>query len=347
MNLITLLFTIVLFCMGGGWSVLNAAKIDGQTSVVIKSSSHNFDGDDPGTGTSPLDGVGALGAVWFQNGFTLYDDPSPADTQISIVFPVNGTITMNGGTLKLLHDLTLGSDVLLSGTGSLKGEGNVLKLSNDLTYDTNTLTVATSIILDGANHQFVLAAGGTLSVGASQTLTLKNMDFVWLGTLSMGAGSTLVLDNVRMHMNSDETLSNCSVIVKNESEIHGANGSSNTVLTYTSDATVGRSFSISADSMLSLSDGVTVKYGGTEVDRFVFTDATSRLTLVGATLETTVANTDLKKGVIWADNHSYILGSGSGNFDLGGSGTDDLDLKIMAGATIDFSGGSNDYLNTQ
>lgn len=341
MNLLILFYTIVLFCVGGGCSHLNAAKIDGQTSVVIKGSPYNFDGDDPGTGISPLDGVGAVGAVWFQSGFTLYDDPSPADTELDIVFPVNGTITMNNGSLKLLHDLTLGSDASLSGAGSLKGEGNVLKLSHDLTYDTDTLTVATSIILDGANHQFVLAAGGTLSVAASQTLTLKNMDFVWLGTVTMGTGSTLVLDNVRMHMNSNETFSAGALTIKNESTIHGVNGASNTVLTYSS----SDPFTISSDSMLTLEDQVTIKYSSTSATEFVFTDATSRLKLSGATLETTTANTQLKKGVIWADNHSYILGSGSGTFDLGGSGSDNIDLKILPGATIDFSGGQNDYLN--
>lgn len=339
MNLFKLFHLIILFCVGYGLSALNAAKIDGQTSVVVQSTSYDFDADDSESGSGVLSGIGAVGAVWFQSGFTLYDDPIPADTELSVVFPVHGTISMNSGTLTLLHDLTLGSDASISGTGTIKGESNVLKLSNDLSYDTNTLTVATSITVDGANHQFVLAAGGTISVAASQTLTLKNMDFVWLGTLTMGAGSTLILDNVRMHMNSDETLSAGALKIQNSSLVTGPSG---TTLTFSS----SDSFTINSDSMLTLDDGITFKYSNASATEFVFTDETSCLSLIGATLETTTAATQLKKGVILVDSHSYVKGSGSGTFAIGGSGSDDINIRIKPGGTIDSAGGANTYVGS-
>lgn len=332
MNLSIKKFCISLLCLGLVWHTVSATKIDGTTAVVLKTTPYDFTGDSGA--------IGADGAVWFQEGFILHGSN---DTEIDVAFPVNGAISLNSGTLSLLHDVRLGSDVTIAGTGSIKGndaEDRTIYLGNDLTYSTNTLTVATSTIIDGENHHFTLAAGGTLSVVAGKTLTLKNMDLIFEDdvTLTMGAGSTLILDNVRWHLEDDFTFSAGALEFKKQCSIDAP---SQTVFTYSSSSAL----TINKNSFLTLENGLIYKQ--TSSAPFTFVDATAKLKLQGATFWHALASNtlELKTGTLWVEHHSYMKTSETGCIINLGHATQDLSIEFMPAASLDISAGSVTYAN--
>ncbi len=294
--------------------------------------------------TFPSGNSTALGLVWFRQGFVVF---ASTELTMDVCFPVNGAIDLNTGTVKLDRDMVLGSDVTLEDSGTIKGEGKAIILNGNLTYPdsgtSKTLTVdyttTAETIIDGQGHAFTIADSNTLSVAANTQLTLKNMDFSVLGTLSMGAGSTLRLDNVRLHLDSDLTISGalqvagqCSVSCKRDQ-----------TLTYSSSTALA----IDSRSGLTLGPSVTLAY--TAASTFTFTDHSSVLTLQGATFDCSKASTTLvlKAGTSIIDHHSYIKSSGSSlGVDLGATGsTDRLYVELMPGAQLDVSGGAVNYQN--
>ena len=252
----------------------------------------------------------------------------------------------SGGVLKLLHDITLGSNASIAGDGSIKGDSNALYLTNDVTYDTNTLTIATSTIIDGASHHFTLASGGTISVSANQTLTFKNMDLTLAGTLAMGSGSKLVLDNVRLHLPSGTTtFSSGAIDIYNQCSIDvptsSADAPAGVIFDYASDS----AFTIKRYSSLLLDNGLTFKHNSTHANSLiVFTDSTSLLKMQGSTIESAAKALSLESGTLWIEHHSYMKSSGAGSLTLGHV-TNDLAIEFLPGASLDISAGTVTYSN--
>lgn len=316
---------------------LSATQIDGTSFFQYEADQYDF--------STETHANGAIGLVWFRQGFKVH---GTTIATLDITLPVNGEVNLNSGTIQLDRPLHLGADATIINSGTIRGEGNAFLLDGDLTYPATgtgkTLTVnvadSTETIIDGRGHHFTLAASNTLSVDASTTLTLKNMDFSVFGTLTMGAGSTLRLDNVRLHLPSDLTFSAGALEIFNKVTIDGASVKFN----HTSTSAV----TINSFSTLVMANGTTFKFD--TAANFTFTDATSVLYLEGATFDFAKASTslNLQKGTLMVDGHSYIKASGSsGGIDLGGSdvSTNRFYIVLKPSAQLECAGGSINYLN--
>lgn len=286
----------------------------------------------------------ATGYIWFQQGFVIGTGKS---LTLDIEPQINGNIDFNNtGTLILARDITLGSDVTWTNSGTIQGGGFVISLTNDLAYSgsSKTLTFAgTDTIIDGQGHSLTIGGSSQFAVSSGKTLTLKNMTLVLSSTADvLDIAGTLVLDNVRVVLGTTNyTFNTGAVVIKNNCMFTGVAGA---VWTYLSSG----NFTISSYSQLHLDHDITFKHDSSATNNIVFTDRSSRLVMTGSTLEKTTTTLTLTKGTLIADHKSYLKGSGSGDITLGSTangGADRLYIIFLPSATIDACGRTVTYAN--
>ncbi|MDR3551444.1 MAG: hypothetical protein P4L31_08615, partial [Candidatus Babeliales bacterium] len=70
--------------------------------------------------------------AWMQGGFGLQD--ASTNLLFDSVFPVSGSIALNGGTLTLNRDLILNNVAIIQSLGNIVGNGHTLSLSPSVTW---------------------------------------------------------------------------------------------------------------------------------------------------------------------------------------------------------------------
>jgi len=176
-----------------------------------------------------------LGFGWFKNGFVLQD--SSTTCSFNDVFPVSGTVNLNGGTLYLEQDLLFSNVTNLLGMGKIYGYDHfvefgssitsfpadaeefsdvILNFNNHITLNSE-ITFKGNCTLDGKGNNFYIGTG-SIVVDSGSTLTIKNM---WLRGVS-GSNvrcaddtATLVLDNIKWVQSGDVTFEHGGIYFEN------------------------------------------------------------------------------------------------------------------------------------
>lgn len=152
----------------------------------------------------------------------LSDSDTVLELGIQNVF--SGTITLNGGTLKLTNDTTLAKDAKIVGPGTVNKQNfNLFAHAGDDTSWLSALTFLNGTGLDGTG---VRDAGSAITVAAGETLFLSNTTLtVKQNTFNLGAGAVLELgENVLLEFDSDVVLTSGTIKIVNNSD-----GSANVV----------------------------------------------------------------------------------------------------------------------
>lgn len=158
-----------------------------------------------------------LGFGWFKNGFTLED--SSTTCKFNSVFPVSGTVNMNGGELTLETDLYFANDLNLQGFGSINGqsysvyfpsglsslpadaatlEDVSIILSNDLKLS-STLSFKGTTTIKGNGHTIFLGEDGGIFLHENAHLIFEDIDI-----RNAGKGN-IALANDNAHFTFDDT----------------------------------------------------------------------------------------------------------------------------------------------
>lgn len=303
---------------------------------------------------------------WTQNGFTLTN--SSTSLLFDSVFPVSGTIQMNGGTLNLNRDLIMNNLAMLQGLGVISGAAHVLSLAqsvNSLPLDTqsfdNTRIVMNSDVtlksaitfsstgtgycsIQGNGHVLSLGVGSSMSI--TGTLQLHNVILEGISGTNIQCSnnnSVLLLDNVTWIQTSTYTFGMGSFQCENNVAFRGAE----TAFVYQSN----QQSLINTDAMLLLDTGLTFSYAPLNTisqSLIAFADPSSLLILNGATLSTTTTGITLTKGSLLVQGDSFIstptvatpitLGDGI-------SAANDFAVTIAACGRLKLASGSLNYMN--
>lgn len=304
------------------------------------------------------------------NGFALANSSTSAI--FDSIFPVEGPINLNGGTLVLNRDLIFRNITTLQGLGVITGQNQVVELShntvslpsNTTMFQDTTLVLNNDIALsssitfmgtctvEGNGHQLVMGTNSGLKVGNNSSLVLRNVTINGIrGTnvQCLNDGALLVLDNATWIQNTNSSFVLGTLQFKNDVLFTGT-----TTFAYQSLKTS----LIYAQSSLILDDGFTFSYDPTRLASktlLQFVDATSSLILNGATLATTVTGLNLTRGSLIVHGDSVfasqtktiglnIIDNGITLGD-GLSSVNDCATTIHAGARLQVATGSLNYRN--
>jgi hypothetical protein len=303
---------------------------------------------------------------WTQNGFTLTDNTT--SLLFDSVFPVSGTIQMNGGTLNLNRDLIMNNLATLQGLGQIVGAAHILSLAqsinalplNTQSFNNTRLTMNSDITLksaitfsstgtgfcsiQGNGHVLSLAAGSSMSI--TGTLQLHNVIIEGIAGTNVQcttSNSFLLLDNVTWIQTSTYTFGAGSFQCENKVIFRGQD----TAFVYQSN----QPSLINTDATLLLDTGLTFSYApvnSSSQSLLAFTDPTSLLILNGATLSTTTTGITLTQGSLLVQGNSFIstptvataitLGNGI-------SALNDMATTIAACGNLTVANGALNYMN--
>ncbi len=173
-----------------------------------------------------------LGFGWFKNGFALEDVNTTCT--FNSVYPVSGTVDLNGGMVYLLQDLIFKNVTTLQGWGTIVGENHAINfcssikqlpqnadvienvslfLSGNLTVD-SVITFKGTCVLDGSGHTITLGQNGRFVVADGATLFLNNVKVEGISGTKIAcltSTSLLILDNVVWVQEGATTFSNGSI----------------------------------------------------------------------------------------------------------------------------------------
>ncbi len=183
-----------------------------------------------------------LGFGWFKNGFTLQN--SATTCTFDSVYPVSGTVNMNGGTLVLDADLYFANELNLTGFGSINGQSHALHfpsnlvtlpadagtiedttifLSSDIIL-TNTLSFSGTTTLKGQGHTLYLGDGGGIQLLEDAYLVLENIDIKNVGNGNIALANDdghIILDDTNLFFDSDLTFDTGSFLIKDAVHFYG------------------------------------------------------------------------------------------------------------------------------
>lgn len=306
-----------------------------------------------------------LGFGWFQDGFT-FEDLNTSCT-FNSVFPVSGTIDMNGGTLYLERDMVLQNITELSGLGTIIGNNHIitlcesitsfpsdLTLIKDLTIKgangvslTSTMTVQGTCRIIGSNNFLDLNGGGIVIVDHDSSLELQNTLIKGVKNNNIGCvdeTSLIILNNAEIELTGDVHFENGAINILNTSRIFGG---------YTFWYDSAAPCYIARESNLLVCKNVTFKIGKKTpegLSQLSFYDESSIISCSDCILKATENGIELTKGriqlynntIITADStdtaHGIILGDGE-------SEENDIKLELKGGCQSTFASGALVYNN--
>lgn len=287
------------------------------------------------------------GCVHLRQGFSVIGETG------TIVLNTCGVVdgllrTRAGDTIKIEHDLTLGSHVKFEDSVALDGCGNMVRLMANLEIPENrSLTILSDTTLDGQGCTLTLPSAHSLIVEIGATLKLKNINVVLLSSdalLMKGSSASLSLENATLTLKTDQVIKSGAVVITNEVVIRGKH-----VFHYASESPL----TIKANAMLYLDNGVTFNYNPSVArrDLIVMEDESAALYLNGCTLSCTTTGLSLTKGTVFVDHKNIILNSGavslSESIQFGdGNPAHDLTVEILPGASLEVQSGILNYNNT-
>jgi hypothetical protein len=300
-----------------------------------------------------MNGFGA-----FEGGFTL--ETVSTTCTFDSFFPVSGSVDMRAGTLYLLKDLLLDKGTSLVSMGDIYGDGHlmecsasvtamwapssitmdniILALNNDVEWQIQTIFQGTCTV-DGHSKKVEIEDSTSIIVASGGHVTFKNMTLDGLknGSFYCQDGTaSIAFKNCELHVDSDFTFSNGSILFDSDVEITGTNQ-----ITY---STVNSS-TIGLQSKLTINNGMTFYYAPSVANRdlLVMTDKSSILYLDGCTLRSTETGIRLTKGRLFLDNVVTFSCAGSADSESiafgNGTAADNVDVTFCSGAWLDVYGG--------
>ena len=191
-----------------------------------------------------------LGFGWMKNGFELEDNTTTCT--FDDVYPISGTINLNGGTLILERDVLFANPATLTGLGTITGNNHNFDLddtvaalptnaqsftdtkihfNSDLTIN-STITFNGNCVLNGQANKLILGASGEIVVGVNSTLVLRSVSISGnMGTNIRCADDTghIILEDSTWILSGDVTFANGFISYRGANSVRGAHS-----LTYTS-----------------------------------------------------------------------------------------------------------------
>lgn len=255
---------------------------------------------------------------WLKNGFVLAD----ANTTCTFksVFPVSGSVALNGGQLWLNNNLVLSNVSTMTSNGTILGNNYALDLASSVTWwsrvqpmifdniniflnndlhITGTVEFTGECVFDARNHRIKLDPGAVLTLQAKSKITLRNLELYGVNNCTLNSvddSVVLVLDNMRFVQNDNIEFTKGSILFSNEVNFCGSKKFS-----YASSLTS----TIMTDSVWYLSDISTLRIGrkNSTSDRepLYFEDTTAILRMENSTLSITSSGICLTKGSFVGD----------------------------------------------
>jgi hypothetical protein len=317
------------------------------------------------------------GFGWFRNGFALGystgncdEDPTESCIETCItscifnsVFPISGSVNLNGGRLSLYQDLAFSNPTTLQGFGTIIGNNHLLDLCTSITclpsnaaglsnvtlHLHGDLVLSSTIICSGSctifGHDYVLdCTCGGLRVASGGTLTIKNVKLngITNGTIAcVDDTSSIILDHVTWMQRGDVTFNTGRILFKNEVDFLGS-----CTFVYASSKTS----TIDSRSQWKIADDMRVSIGKKTIngnEPLYFADATSKLYLDNCNFHVTENGMHLARGKIIVD-HDLMLDIASTSTDNGlilGDGTSagDVVVEIYPGGAARLCSGHLTY----
>ncbi len=299
-----------------------------------------------------------------QNGFSLQN--SSTNLTFGSVFPVSGTVDLNGGTMTLNTDFIFRNPTTLNGLGVIVGNGHVMRFCSDVTtlpadtvsfsdtvifHDANlSIPVSISFLgnctINGNGNVLSLGTSGELVVASGGTLTLRNMDIVGIsGTKIRCASSTacLIFDNVRWFQEDYYECLTGSMKIQNNVEFSG---------TSTFYYAASGNFFIDTDTDCKFNEGITFKIGrklSTFDTQLTFSDSSSTLILSNADFVTTESGVLFTKGQLVLDRivsfDTIFTDTQRGIIFGDGTSANDVTVQFNPGCVVNHNSGYWVYRN--
>ncbi len=333
------------------------ALVKGSETVVSVESSVTFPaGDDDNT---------MLGFGWFNDGFTLEDMVTTCS--FNDVFPVSGTINLNGGTLRLQQDLIFRNSATLQGMGKVIGNGHEMHLSQSINQlpsnselfedvhifcDSNidllsTITFRGNCTICGRGN--ILRVGlhdAEIVVDTDSVLELRDMVLCHMKDTNLRCvddTGSVVFDNLRWIQVSSFTWGNGNLLIRGGVDLVGSS-----TFTYSTICTS----TIDICSQFTIDDGMYFSLGRDETtlrEPLLFTDETSAMVLNNCGLIITGSGAQFTKGKIVIENGITldIAGTATDTGLILGDGDVDNDIliSVLPSATIKHNSGCVVYNN--
>ena len=182
-----------------------------------------------------------LGFGWFKGGFT-FEDQTTSCT-FSSVYPVSGTVNMNGGTLYLTQDVLLANPTQLQGLGAIIGNGHSIEFCETITVLptnlslikdlnvffngnvelTSTLTVQGTCCIDAGQNIFSLSDNAQIIIDTGSQLWKKNeaIENINNNITCVDDTSSLMLENVTVQLTGDLLFPKGSIICQGLVQLNG------------------------------------------------------------------------------------------------------------------------------
>lgn len=304
--------------------------------------------------------------AWMQAGFVLQN--SSTSCTFDSVFPVSGTVQLNGGTLTLNRDLIFNNLATLQGLGVIVGGDHTFQLcsgisslpSNTSKFQDTTLIMNGPLTLNSAitfqgDCQIVgngsilnLGNSGSIIVGNNASLTLKNLIIQNIaGTNIQCTDDTgdIFLDTVIWDQSASSTFALGSLQFDNNVTFVGTN-----TFYYTSSQTS----TIASASTWQIAQNLTLSIGAKSsngIQPLSFTDQTSLLKFDQSYWLVTALGMQVTKGTLTFANQVGldILGTSTTRGLIIGDGitADDALLNLNSSAALRFGSGYFTYNNVQ
>jgi len=308
------------------------------------------------------------GFAWLEKGFTLEDNTTTCT--FNGLFPVAGTVNLNGGTLTLQTNLIFQDEAVLGAFGSIEGKKHFIDFSPSITFlrssssndywkkvhvtFSENVTLSGNIkflgncFINGNGFDVTLDANTDLVVGAGAKLTLENIvlkDISGTKLRCLDDTAFIVLDNVIWLQDADYSFTRGYFKIRNT--VHILDKRSGAKFIYQSPA----QSEIKKKSTLILDESITFSYDpiGGGNDRLLFKGNMSELQLNGATFYVTTTDLLLTVGRMRVTDDSIIASETAPGITLGDSVNTGSDFfcKITSGVTLTVTKGTFNYKNVQ
>jgi hypothetical protein len=304
------------------------------------------------------------GFGWIKNGFEL--ENSFTSCIFDSVFPVSGSVNLNGGTLVLNQDLIFQNYAALQGLGLIVGNNHsvvfcenintfpqdtrlfqdvILSLKNDMKVQSSIVFQGSCVMQGDSNNIITFSDGASIIVDSNSQLTITNLILGGLNTpciILKDDTSSLVLNNCIWIQNGDYHLTHGSIKILNAVDMVGS---------YTFFYDSSQTSTIMQESEWGLRNGMTLSIGKkdatTNRQPLVFTDATSVLSVESSVFRVTDYGIQLTKGTV-AGVRDFQVDVVSSNSQFGlvlGDGTPkgDMLFDLYPGASVRYTGGAVVY----
>ena len=253
---------------------------------------------------------------WFKNGFNLED--SSTSCTFESVFPVSGSVILNGGTLYLNSDLHLANVTTFTALGKIVGNNHIVEidssveqlfntandvvlkdvdlfLHSDLQFST-TVRCEGNCYFNGRGRTIALDDDVEVLVGSNSTLHIKNVNMSGVSRSKVRCideTGKLILDNSSFILDANYNFTVGSLVINNEVDFYGVH-----TLFYDCIQTL----TINSNSIVSFYDGVTFAVGINSVlakDRIIyFEDSSAKIGIEDANLSVANSGIQLTRGTL-------------------------------------------------